>query len=106
MRASWPTFGPTSTTPSRRSSRTELGGTSVTSDFPPQFVPVVVSSLPANPHIKYFEGLGHGYVRCDITPSRWQADFRFVESVLDPQSPVFTAASFVIEDGVPGALPD
>ncbi len=42
-------------------------------------------------------------MRCDLTPERWRLDLRLADSILDPQSPVRTIASFVVENGNPGA---
>src|SRR5262249_11859686 len=81
---------------------------SITSDFPKVFVPVIEANLgptSRNPHILFFEGRHHGWVRCDVTPERWQSDFRIVDSILDPNAPASTAASWVVEDGVPGTEP-
>lgn len=84
---------------------TELVGPSVSSDFPAQLVPAVQASLPANPHIRFFDDLRHGYVRCDVDRHRWRADFRTVSTILEPVAPVSTLASFVVESGQPGAVP-
>lgn len=82
---------------------TEFVGTSVSSDFPAEFIAPVTAALPDNPHIKFFDGRYRGYVRCTITPDYWVSDYRAVERITDEQSPVFTQASFVVENGVPGA---
>ena len=82
--------------------------TSITSDFPASFVPLIEANLgpnSANPHIKYFEGRQHGYVRCTVTPGLWRSDYRAVDSILDPFAPASTIASWVVEDGVPGTRP-
>lgn len=85
---------------------TEFVGPSITSVFPPQFIPVVQAALlnPRNAHVKFFEGLLHGYVRCTVTPEAWRSDYRVVTTTLAPVSPVHTVASFVVEDGQPGAV--
>ena len=59
--------------------------------------------LAENPFVKFFNGQ-RGYVRCDITPQRWQADFRVLEYVSRPGSPISTRASFLVENGRPGAV--
>jgi len=83
----------------------EFVTTSISSEFPAQLAPIVPNVLPGNPQIRYFEGLHRGYLRCDVTRDRWIADFRGVDSILDPQASVQTLASFVVEDGVPGLEP-
>jgi len=60
--------------------------------------------LAENPHIKFFNGQ-RGYVRCEITPDRWQTDYRIVPFVTQPDAPISTRASFVVEDGRPGVQP-
>jgi alkaline phosphatase D len=58
--------------------------------------------MAENPHIKFFNAQ-RGYVRCDVTPQRWQTDFRIVAAVTKPNEPVSTRASFVVENGKLGA---
>ncbi len=82
---------------------TELVGTSVTSEFPKEYVAAVKLARMANPHVKFFEGTKHGYVRCALTPEYLKSDYRVVESLLDPQAAIETLASFVVKNGQPGA---
>jgi alkaline phosphatase D len=82
----------------------EFVGTSITSDFPAAIVPAVQATLPANPHIKYFEGLHRGYMRFEVTRQRWRADYRGVDSIETPTSPVSTLASFALEAGHAGLV--
>jgi alkaline phosphatase D len=42
-------------------------------------------------------------VRCEVTPEQWRTEMRLADSIEDPDSPIRTFASFVIEDGKPGA---
>jgi alkaline phosphatase D len=55
-----------------------------------------------NPFVKFFNS-ERGYVRCDVTPQKWQSDYRVTPVVTKPQSECLTRASFVVEDGEPGA---
>lgn len=84
---------------------TEFVGTSISSgrdgQDEPERKPEVLS---ANPHISFFNGQ-RGYVRCTMTPDRWTSDYRIVPFVTRPGAPVQTRASFVVEDGQPGAAP-
>ena len=82
---------------------TEFVGTSISSDFPAQFIAPVTAALADNPHTKFFDGTFHGYVRCNLSRDRWQADYRVVPTILDPNAPISTLASFVVENGRPGA---
>ncbi len=60
--------------------------------------------LSTNPHVKFFNGQ-RGYVRCDVTAARWTTAYRVVPTVTQPDSPISTRATFVTEDGRPGAEP-
>lgn len=85
---------------------TEFVGTSITSDFSPEFIPIIETALldPANAHVKFFDGASHGYVRCLVTPERWRSDYRVVDTVLVPTATVRTLKSFVVNDGHAGSL--
>ena len=52
--------------------------------------------LGLNPHIKFFNDY-RGYVRCRVTPERWQADYRVVPYVSVTGADISTRASFVFE---------
>ena len=83
---------------------TELIGTSIsTNGDGADANPVVAPTLPENPQIKFYNSQ-RGYVRCEITRDSLIADFRVVEKVSVPESPVSTRASFVVEAGRPGAV--
>jgi alkaline phosphatase D len=56
-----------------------------------------------NPHLKFWTNL-RGYVNTTITPDSMTSDFRCVPKVSEPGQPVFTRASFVIEDREPGLV--
>ncbi len=58
--------------------------------------------LAENPFVR-FHNSERGYVRCDITPDRWQSDYQIVPYVSRKGSPQITRASFVVEQGKPGA---
>ena len=57
-----------------------------------------------NPHIKLANGARRGYLRMEITPARLRADLRTVRGVARPRAEADTLASFVVEDGRPGAV--
>jgi alkaline phosphatase D len=80
---------------------TELVGTSISSGGDgSDSLPNIEAQLAKNPHVKFFNNQ-RGYVRCTMTSQSLTADFRVVEKVSVPDSPVSTRASFVIEDGRP-----
>ena len=91
---------------------TEFVGTSISSSFPSAFVSPVEAALTDNPHTKFFDGAFRGYVRCDLNRERWRTTFRGVPSeppngsVLTDDAPAFDVATFVVEDGQPGAVQD
>lgn len=89
--------------PNSKTIGTEFVGTSISSggdgvDVTPQTEAI----LTQNPHIKFFNSQ-RGYVRCELTPARWQSDYRVVAAVTTPDAPISTRASFVVENGRPGA---
>ena len=83
---------------------TELVGTSITSggDGVEQN-PGDAVQLAENPHFRFINRK-RGYIRNLVTRQSWTADFRVIDQVTVPGSPVSTRASFVIEDGRPGAV--
>jgi alkaline phosphatase D len=84
----------------------EFVGTSMSSDFPVAFDGPVKAANPVfNPHVRYFDGLKRGYLRCEVGRDAWRADVRVVDTVEVRRAPVRTEASFVTEAGHPGLLP-
>ncbi len=79
---------------------TEFVTSSITAYNP--FANLLRFLLPTNDHFRYYDGR-HGYMRCEVTPERWQTDIRAMESVTEPDIPIETVATFVVEDGEPGA---
>lgn len=82
---------------------TEFVGTSISSNgdgiiYGPYYGPMI----PANPHIKFFDGDRRGYVRCLVDRDQWRSDLRMVSTVSRSDGPVSTFASFVVENGRPG----
>jgi alkaline phosphatase D len=92
---------------------TELVCTSIASTFlspdPRPTDALVRASLPANPHIRYFNGAFRGYCLCEVDGERWRTAFRAVGAPSDLTDPnplalvplagdaVFTDAAAVIE---------
>ena len=71
----------------------------------PALVDIAELLIGSLPQIQFFDGVRRGYLRHVVTRDRWQADLRFVDSVLVPTSAVSTGASFVVEDGTPEPQP-
>ena len=89
--------------PTSETLATEFVGTSISSGC--GWAGQVAAAVPANPHVKFFDGSRRGYVRCDLTPHAWRSDYRVVASATDVNTPATTLTSWVVEDGRPGALP-
>ena len=82
---------------------TEFVGTSISSGGDgADMLPAVQAYLPENPHVRFYNNQ-RGYVRCVVTPDKWQADYRVLDAVTKPGAPIRTRASFVVENGRPGA---
>ncbi|MBY0506625.1 MAG: alkaline phosphatase D family protein [Bryobacteraceae bacterium] len=82
---------------------TEFAGTSISSDGDGSDTPSdVAAQLLDNPQVKFYSGK-RGYVRCAVTPDRFQADYRVVDRVTVPASFVSTKASYLADRGRPGA---
>jgi len=82
---------------------TELLVTSISSDGDP-FVEQTQFTPPLkNPQLRFFDN-HRGYVRCTLEPTRLTADFRAVSTVRKPIATVSTTATFVVDDGKPGAV--
>ncbi|TFE28458.1 alkaline phosphatase [Frankia sp. B2] len=58
-----------------------------------------------NPHVRYFRGDRRGYTRVRVTPDEWRADMRVVADIAHRHSPTSTDATWVVENGRPGARP-
>src|SRR5215204_1699604 len=82
---------------------TEFVGTSITSGMGEAYAELYEGHLEQNPHVRYFDERTGGYVRCEVTPEEWRTEMKLADSIKDPASAVRTFASFVIEDGKPGA---
>ncbi|OLE18349.1 MAG: hypothetical protein AUI36_35965 [Cyanobacteria bacterium 13_1_40CM_2_61_4] len=81
---------------------TELLATSISSEGDP-FVEQTLFTPPGkNPQLRFFDN-HRGYVRCTLERARLTADFRAVSTVRKPTATVSTTATFVVDDGKPGA---
>lgn len=83
---------------------TEFVGTSISSSGDGSKKPKYLSEVYSrNPFVRFYSE-ERGYVRCHITPERWQSDYRAIEVVSKPNQPCYDRASFIVEDGRPGAV--
>jgi alkaline phosphatase D len=55
--------------------------------------------------VRFADARHRGYVRVEVTPRRWTADLRAMRTVSQPRGEADTLATFVVEDGRPGAVP-
>jgi alkaline phosphatase D len=62
------------------------------------------AGLIVNPHVKFYN-IQRGYVRCRLDPQQWSTDFQVLPEVTEPGAAVSTRATYVIENGRPGAEP-
>ena len=90
--------------PSSEVVATEFVGTSISSNGDAEiYGPYYGPMIKFNPHIKFFDGDRRGYVSCRLDQSEWRSDLHMVTTVSRRDAPKYTFASFVIEDGRPGA---
>ncbi len=80
----------------------EFVGTSISTNGDPAVVRTFGPDAN-NPH-RLFQNNQRGYVRVDVAPGVWTAQYRIVTTVLAPTSPAATLATFAVEDGTPGAV--
>jgi alkaline phosphatase D len=84
---------------------TEFVGTSISTNGDAEvYGPYYGPMIKWNPHIKFFDGDRRGYVRCKVDPFTWTTGLRMVPTVSRADAPASTYASFVVEDGRPGAV--
>jgi alkaline phosphatase D len=81
---------------------TEVVGTSITSQNGRKQEDVDALKVD-NPHVRFGSPTKRGYVRMEVTPQRLRADLRAMRSVTQPRAECDTLATFVVEDGRPGA---
>ena len=85
----------------RRTVATELVTSSVSSM---SNLPVGAEAILAQfPDVRFADGTRRGWVRSTVTHDAWEAEYRAVENIADPASPVTVAARFRIDAGTPGA---
>jgi alkaline phosphatase D len=83
----------------------EFTGTSISSDFPVAFdAPIKQANPILNPHVRFFDGLHRGYLRCEVGRESWRTDVRVVDTIEVPDAPVRTDVSFAVEAGHPGIV--
>lgn len=81
---------------------TEFVGTSITSTGPSY--DGLMAVMPNNPQVKFFDSRSRGYMSIDVRPDRMDTRYRIISDVRDPQAPVSTLKSWVVEAGRAGAI--
>ncbi len=83
----------------------ELVGTSISSGGDGQDIDNLGrAGLIVNPHVKFYN-IQRGYVTCRLDAEQWISDFKVLPQVTTPDAPVSTRATYVMENGRPGAEP-
>lgn len=77
----------------------EFVGTSISSAFGDDYARLARRTLPANPHIRWFDGFQRGYTLLEVTAARCVGENRGVDNVLDPDSGVSALSAFQVRDG-------
>ncbi len=85
----------------QRTIATEFVGTSISSKG---ISNRIRKNLPHNSHVKYFENRFRGYVVCQVNPTKWVTEFKVVDTVKQTDSSIRILASFVVQEGIPGAI--
>jgi alkaline phosphatase D len=80
---------------------TEFLGTSVSTGGDTRPVELEFGD-PRNPHL-LVRNNNRGYAKCTLTPDTWTTEYGIVGTVEQPTSPAHTLATFVVENGRPGA---
>ena len=82
---------------------TELVGTSLTSGGNGgNTIEEYERAAKQNPFVQWYNS-NRGYVSCEVTPDAWTSYYRATPVVEERHSPLVTKASFIIENGQPGA---
>ena len=90
-----------SSDPASATVATEFVGTSITSGGPSY--DGLMSAMPNNPQIRFFDSRKRGYMAIDITPGRMTTRYQAISDVRAPRAALSTLNTWVVEDGRPGA---
>ncbi|MFT4678009.1 MAG: alkaline phosphatase D [Flavobacteriales bacterium] len=72
--------------------------TSVTSQGSPIDAGTSIIQL-LNPHVEYIDLTAHGYIMLDVTTSKVQGDYHYVENLNEPDWGQYVGASYAVNDG-------
>lgn len=82
---------------------TEFLGNSITSNFGEELWEAAEQLVVDLDHVRWINVRQRGYVRCDATRDAFTAQYRLVDTVLEPSSPISTASAWRVEPGHIGA---
>jgi alkaline phosphatase D len=82
---------------------TEFLGTSISSEGDDGLDDPTIYSDPQNPHLR-LNNFNRGYSRVTLDQGLWTNEFRVVDTVKQRGAPAHALATFVVENGHPGAL--
>jgi alkaline phosphatase D len=83
---------------------TELVAPPTSSHFPESVRSLVEAAVGLVPDVRWFDTVGHGYLRLTASPTQCLAEFLHVTEVVDPVSDIGVVATFRIDAGTPGAV--
>lgn len=81
---------------------TELITTSISSRS--SSADVITAFVRTLAQFPYFDATKRGYLRCDVTPERWDADFVTLDALSPTPGPAAVDAAWSILDGQPGGV--
>ncbi|MEM8670369.1 MAG: alkaline phosphatase D family protein [Planctomycetota bacterium] len=84
---------------------TEFVATSLSSGGNGRDKPGNLDAVLAENQCVKFHNTERGYIRCDVTPERWKADYMVVDDVLKPGGQTFVRKSLVVESGIANIHP-
>ena len=76
---------------------TEFVGPGIASTPTSVLAGVIPAVMSNSPHLRWAEATKRGWVRHEITPDEWLAEYRLVDDGLVPGSPVQRAATFTVD---------
>ena len=82
----------------------EFVGTSISSGGDGTPNPGLADRLRVENPFVHYNSAQRGYVRCEVTRATWRTDYRVLDFVTRPGSPVRNGASFILEAGRPALI--
>ena len=80
----------------------EFVSPAISSGFPANYVTAFGALNGVAPGVAYANASRRGHLRCTVSADEWRTEYRLVDTVTEPTSPVATDATFVVRAGEPG----